>query len=129
MNASALLYSHRGIFITSCVIVAVCYFNSVPNDFILDDYPIVAVNPAIRTIAPLQVLKTPYWGENSGAGIYRPLTIFSYSLEYPLWHRWAGGYRLINLLLHAINGFLVFVLARSLLGSDAAAYAACVVYL
>jgi Tfp pilus assembly protein PilF len=111
------------------VIVAVCFANSVPNDFILDDYAIVALNPAIRTIAPLQVFKTPYWGEKSNAGIYRPLTIFSFSLEYPLWHRWAGGYRLTNLLLHTINGLLVFFLARGLLQSVPAAGAAAAIYL
>jgi protein O-mannosyl-transferase len=111
------------------VIVAVCYANSVPNDFILDDYAIVALNPSIRTIAPVQVLKTPYWGDKSNAGIYRPLTIFSFSLEYPLWHRWAGGYRLTNLLLHTINGLLVFFLARGLLQSVPAACAAAAIYL
>src|SRR5262245_2167166 len=72
------------------VIVAVCYANSIPNNFILDDYQIVAINPAIRSIAPFQLLKDPYWGENSNAGIYRPLTLFTFSLEYPLWGRWAG---------------------------------------
>ena len=95
--------------IAAVVVVAVCFANSLPNDFIVDDYRIVALNPAIRTIAPLHFFKTPYWGENSHAGLYRPLTIFSFSLEYPWWRRWAGGYRLTNLLLHAINGFLVFM--------------------
>src|SRR5207244_2497355 len=95
----------------------------------LDDYQVVAVNPAIRTIAPLQVLKTPYWGDKSESGIYRPLTIFSYSLEYPLWHRWPGGYRLTNLLLHTINGLLVFVVARGLLQSEPAACVASALYL
>jgi len=111
------------------LIVGICFANSLPNGFILDDYQIVNVNPAIRSIAPLQLLKTPYWGEKSDSGIYRPLTIFSYSLEYPLWHRWAGGYRLTNWLLHAINGLLVFVLARALLQANAAAYAAAALYL
>jgi Flp pilus assembly protein TadD len=111
------------------VIVAVCYANSLPNDFILDDYAIVALNPAIRTIAPVQLFKTPYWGDKSNAGIYRPLTVFSFSLEYPLWHRWAGGYRLTNLLLHTINGLLVFFVARGLLQSIPAASVAAAIYL
>ena len=115
--------------IAAAVIVAVCFANSLPDGFILDDYQIVAINPNIRTIAPLHVLKTPYWGEKSNSGIYRPLTIFSFSLEYPLWQRWAGGYRMTNLLLHAINGFLVFFLARRLLSSVPAAAAASAIYL
>ena len=75
------------------------------------------------------MLKAPYWGENSKSGIYRPLTVFSFSLEYPLWGRWAGGYRLTNLLLHAINGLLIFLLARSILQSVPAASAASALYL
>jgi tetratricopeptide (TPR) repeat protein len=110
-------------------LVAVCFANAVPNDFILDDYGIVAVNPAIRTIAPLHALATPYWGEHSNAGVYRPLTIFSFSLEYPLWHRWAGGYRLTNLLLHAFNGFLLFLLARRLLQSTSGGLVTAAIYL
>jgi tetratricopeptide (TPR) repeat protein len=121
--------SNKWYFIFSLLVVAVCFANSLPNDFILDDYGIVAVNPAIRTISPIHLLVTPYWGEKSGAGIYRPLTLFSFALEYPLWHRWAPGYRLVNLLLHAINGLLVFVLARELLQSFPAAWAASALYL
>jgi hypothetical protein len=115
--------------IAAAVIVVICFANSIPNDFVLDDYKIVALNPAIRTIAPLQALKSPYWGEKSHAGIYRPLTIISFSLEYPLWKRWPGGYRITNLLLHAINGFLVFLLTWRLLQSQTAAWAASAVYL
>jgi len=111
------------------IIVGICYANSLPNGFILDDYPIVAVNPAIRAISPVHFLKTPYWGASSNSGIYRPLTIFSFSLEYPLWQQWAGGYRLTNLLLHSINGVLVFLLSRCILQSVPAAAAAAAVYL
>jgi len=117
------------VFLSAIVLVAICFGNSLPNGFILDDYPIVAVNPAIRTVSPVDNLMSPYWGEHSGAGIYRPLTIFSFSLEYPLWHRWAGGYRLTNLLLHAINGLLLFVIARGLLQSFPAACATAALYL
>jgi protein O-mannosyl-transferase len=113
-----------------CVIlVAVCFANALPNDFILDDYGIVAVNPAIRSIAPVHALMTPYWGEHSNAGVYRPFTIFSFSLEYPLWHRWAGGYRLTNLMLHALNGFLLFLLARQILQSVGGGLVTAAVYL
>ena len=115
--------------IGAIAIVTICFANSVQNDFILDDYAIVATNPAIRTINPVQNLTTPYWGKHSTAGIYRPLTILSFSFEYPLWHRWPGGYRLTNLAIHTINGFLLFLLARSLLQSLAGALLAGAIYL
>jgi hypothetical protein len=114
--------------IICAVLVAVCYANALPNAFILDDILIVAANEHIRHIDPLHFLFQSYWGDQNHAGIYRPLTIFTFSLEYPLWKVWAPGFRLTNLLLHAINGWLVFLLVRGLLGSPAAALASAVVY-
>src|SRR5262245_31411672 len=110
------------------VLVAVCYANSISNAFILDDILIVGANERIRHIDPLHFLFQSYWGDLNHAGIYRPLTIFSFSLEYPIWKVWAPGFRITNLLIHALNGWLVFLLARGLLGSPAAALAAAVVY-
>jgi tetratricopeptide (TPR) repeat protein len=109
-------------------LAAVCYTNSLLNAFILDDALIVAANERIRHVQPLHVLFQPYWGDLNHAGIYRPLTILSFSLEYPIWRVWAPGYRLVNLLLHALNGWLVFLLARGLLGSPIAALASAAVY-
>jgi protein O-mannosyl-transferase len=109
-------------------LVAVCYANSLSNAFILDDILIVGANERIRHIDPLHFLFQSYWGDLNHAGIYRPLTIFSFSLEYPIWKVWAPGFRLTNLALHAVNGWLVFLLARGILGSPAAALASAVVY-
>jgi tetratricopeptide (TPR) repeat protein len=110
------------------VLVAVCYVNALPNAFILDDVLIVAANEHIRHIAPFQLLLQSYWGDLNHAGIYRPLTMFSFSLEYPIWHLWAPGFRLVNLLLHTLNGWLVFLLVNGLLESPVAALASAVVY-
>ncbi|MCA8989354.1 MAG: hypothetical protein KDA78_17020, partial [Planctomycetaceae bacterium] len=43
---------------------------------------------------------------------FAPLTIFSYLLDYTCWGEWAGGYHLTNLILHAVNAVLVFLLVR-----------------
>jgi tetratricopeptide (TPR) repeat protein len=110
------------------LLVAVCYANSISNAFILDDILIVAANERIRHIEPIHFLSQSYWGDLNHAGIYRPLTIFTFSLEYPIWKVWAPGFRITNLLIHALNGWLVFLLARGLLGSPMAALASAVVY-
>ena len=62
------------------------------NAFILDDVLIVAANEQIRSIQSLHFLSQPYWGEQINGGIYRPLTIFSFSLEYSIWGGWPAGY-------------------------------------
>lgn len=110
------------------VLVAVCYTNSITNAFILDDILIVAANERIHSIQPIKFLFQPYWTDQEHAGIYRPLTIFSFSIEYSVWKGWAPGFRLFNLLLHALNGWLVFLLAQGLLSSNLAAWGAAAIY-
>ena len=79
--------THRTAIIVSFIVVAVCYLNSLPNDFVFDDGPIVASNPAIRTISPIRFLNSPYWANQQQEGIYRPFTIFSVSVDYAVWKR------------------------------------------
>ena len=128
MRVAAAMFSRRRVFIISCLLVAVCYLNALPNDFVFDDAPIVSSNPAIRTISPVQFLKSPYWTQQQYLGIYRPFVIFSLSVDYAIWKRWAPGFRLINLVLHAANGFLVFSICESLVGAGIVPLAAMIVY-
>ena len=109
-------------------LVAVCYANSIANAFILDDILIVAANERIRHVQPFHFLFQPYWGDLNHLGIYRPLTIFSFSVEYSIWQLWTAGFRITNLLLHALNGWLVYLVAQGLLGSPLAALASAAVY-
>src|SRR6266571_9207517 len=129
MSASSPMFNHRATFVLSLFIVALCYLNSLPNDFVFDDGPIAGSNPAIRTISPIQFLKSPYWAKQQYAGIYRPFTIFSLSVDYAIWKRWAPGFRFTNLAVHAINGFLVFLLCGSLLGPGPVPLVAMIIYL
>jgi tetratricopeptide (TPR) repeat protein len=111
------------------LIVAIAYANAAPLPFVQsDDYLIVASNQNIRSIAPLRFLSEPYWSGYKFGGIYRPLTILSFSIDYAIWHRWAPGFRLTNLLIHTLNGWFIFLLASELIGV-AGAWAAAAVYL
>src|SRR5436853_5340501 len=116
MKEIAAMVDTRGACILSILLVGLCYVNSLPNDFVFDDSPIVSSNPAIRAITPIRFLTSPYWTKQQYAGIYRPFTIFSLSVDYAIWKRWAPGFRLTNLAVHAINGGLVFLLSESLIG-------------
>lgn len=128
MNLSARSITSGRALIICALLVGICYANSLPNAFILDDILIVAGNEQIRHISPIHFLLQPYWGDLSHSGIYRPLTIFTFSLEYPIWHVWAPGFRLVNLLLHTLNGWLIFLLVNGLVESPVAALGAAAVY-
>ena len=55
---------------------------------------------------------------------YRPLGFISFAADWSLWGDWPAGYHLTSILLHLLNTFLVFLLARRLLGVEASAVAA-----
>jgi hypothetical protein len=54
---------------------------------------------------------------------FRPVGFLTFALDGALWHLRPGGFHLTNLLLHAANGALVFVLGRRIFGSWGAALA------
>src|SRR5436190_23169566 len=129
MTTSTAMLSHRSALLLCLLITALCYLNSLPNDFVFDDAPIVGSNPVIRTISPVQFLKSPYWTKQQYEGIYRPFTILSLSVDYAVWKRWAPGFRITNLAVHAVNGFLIFLLCTALAGGGLIPLAAMLIYL
>lgn len=54
------------------------------------------------------------WGQAHG-GFFRPLFILSYIIDSRIWHERPFGYHLTNVLVHALNSFLVFGLGLRLL--------------
>jgi len=54
------------------------------------------------------------WGREHG-GFFRPLFIWSYVIDSCVWGANSFGYHLTNIILHGLNAFLVFNLARKLL--------------
>ena len=79
--------------------------------FIWDDYKYVVNNPDIRGISPenLKAVFSRYY-----IGNYAPLHLISYMLDYQLWGLDPAGYHFGNILLHAINGLLVYRLLLKL---------------
>lgn len=48
-------------------------------------------------------------------GHWMPLTWISYTIDYAIWGMNAGGFHLTNMVIHAINSMLVYVLAAQLI--------------
>jgi hypothetical protein len=94
------------------------YANSIAGKFVFDDIVIIKGNESIRGLSPghlTGIFGGHYWKavEDRG-GLYRPVVMVSYALNYA----WGGedprGYHLVNILLHAANDALVFALLQSL---------------
>lgn len=97
-----------------------------------DDAPLLLGNPHFRALGSESL---SWCFTTNHAGPYQPLTWLSYALEHALWPLGetleapqARGFHLTNVLLHALNACLVFVLARRLLGGHAVAFVAALVF-
>ncbi|MEX2282875.1 MAG: hypothetical protein WEE89_10380 [Gemmatimonadota bacterium] len=102
------------------------YANSLWNGFAYDDDLIIKGNRRVHQLSNLGLIwATPYWPSfGSQLGLYRPLAIFAYALE------WAAGggapwvFHVVNVVLHALVTGLVFILMSALFTTGAAAVGA-----
>ena len=56
----------------------------------------------------------------SWGGFLRPVTVFTYGVDWALWHLWPTGFHLTNLLFHFANAALIYRIAKRFLGESAA---------
>ena len=101
----------------------VLFLPTIRYGWVQDDRAIIALNPAVHSIpAALRALDKAYWPPPSQAGLYRPVTILSYAVDWQLSGGRPGWLHGVNTLLHAAAAVLVMlVLARWLPGGAAMA--------
>lgn len=92
------------------LLVVVVYAVVFPGSFFPDDLRIIKVNPLVQHFDLVGIFTTDYWGAGENSGLYRPISILSFTLNRMVFGPDAWGYLLINLLLHAIVAYLLFLL-------------------
>jgi Flp pilus assembly protein TadD len=108
---------------------ALAYHNSLGGPFIFDDREGVVTNESIRKVWPVPIAaarNTPTAG--------RPVTNFTLAINYCIGGLDVHGYHVFNLLIHIVNGLLLFAilrrtLSRALGAPGAVPVAACIVLL
>ena len=96
----------------------VVYLNAIGHEFVLDDTRIIRDNVRIRALANVPALfASSYWGIEGTQGLYRPLVLASYALNYAVHGLSTSGYTVVNIVLHAAVSGLVFLLVRGIGGS------------
>lgn len=97
----------------TAVITFLVYIPSLQNDFVNwddDEYILEELNIRSIDLNLLKKIFTTVFLSN-----WHPLTTFSYALDYSVWGLNPWGYHLINIVFHALNTFLVFILAVRLI--------------
>lgn len=94
-------------------IVVVAFRPVLHADFVrFDDPKVLTENQFVKG---LNVQNIQWMFFRTHMGHYQPLTWLSYAVEHALWGLDPRGYHAVNLALHALNTWLVFVLTRRLL--------------
>lgn len=91
-------------------LVALAYVPAYSAGFIWDDDDYVTENPTLRTGEGLRRI----WFELGAVAQYYPLTYTTFWIEYQAWALDPVGYHVVNVLLHALNGVLLWLLLRRL---------------
>jgi protein O-mannosyl-transferase len=91
-----------------------------------DDNKYVLENPDVHGISwtHIKAVFTKYYSGN-----YAPVHMLSYMLDYAIWGLWPGGYLLTNLLLHILNGLLIYRMFLRLIGGRLAAFSGAAFFL
>jgi hypothetical protein len=96
-----------GVSLSIICIAFILYANALGHGFIFswDDFDYVLNNKDIRgfTLTNLKAVFTKYY-----VGNYAPVHLLSYMIDFQLWGLDPVGYHAANILLHAVNGILIY---------------------
>jgi hypothetical protein len=115
------------LWMVAVLLIVVClgvYWPQRQAEFILDDYYTVVRNPLIKNPSLYQHIWTSRLFDayqSSGYikfGYYRPVLQSSWIVDYRLFGLKACGFQWLNLLIHALNCFLVYILLWQLFGQS-----------
>ena len=109
-------------------LILAAYSNSFQSGLVFDNSSILGRDPRIREATSQNlsaILTGGYRYTNPNDGLYRPLTTFTYLVNYAVLGDGTrpAGYHWVNLALHAINVALVYCLGIVILGETAPALA------
>ncbi len=91
------------------------YANSLANGFAFDDVAIIGDRSLVHGLGRLwEIVTAPYWPEAAfNSGVYRPLTLLSFAVDWQVWGGSPFGFHLTNILVHAVvSGLVVLLLLR-----------------
>lgn len=97
--------------------VVFVYFNSLPNDFIFDDIPLVQNSLWITSGNFIDMIFS-----------YRPLRYITYALDYRIFGMNPAGFRLMNIIYHSISVLALFWALRMFGLTERAAFAASLIF-
>lgn len=93
------------------LVTLLCFANSLSGEFIFDDYIAVVEHPTVKYLSNIpKLFLQGYFGDDSSAGLYRPLTSLSFAINFAISGQNPTSYHLLSIFIHIINSGLIYVL-------------------
>ncbi|MDP8298429.1 MAG: tetratricopeptide repeat protein [Candidatus Tantalella remota] len=102
------------------LLTAALFMNTLQNSFVWDDHDLIARDTSVHDLKNIPaIFSVSYWkAPPSGAsGEYRPVSTLTFAIDHALWGLSPAGYHATNLLMHAANVLLVYLLVLLLAGA------------
>jgi len=113
-------------FVISVALSFTFFGNGISGDFVFDDKIVIVGHPLITEEFPdvMAIFKDSYHSSQPRTGLYRPLTIASYAFNSYIFGTSPASFHVINIFLHAIVTFLLFIVVRQRVSVAVASIAA-----
>lgn len=113
-----------------CIVLAFILFgNGILGQFVYDDDWVINKNPIVSNFSNIfNQFVLPYHYLQPETGLYRPLTLISFSFNY-IFGNGPTGFHVINILLHALCAFLIFNLIFKIFNSKRLSYLTAILFL
>jgi hypothetical protein len=106
-------------FVLLFLLTLTIYSNSLNASWHLDDYFSIVDNPKVQIaqFTPMRLIQSMQHPERNS--YWRPLSFLSFALNWYIGQNTVIGYHVVNILLHVLTAFLIFLSIRCLLETPA----------
>jgi len=118
-------------FVLLGALVLINYAGTLKAGFVYDDHMQILENVSLRSLHNIPRFFTDPAHTSGGKifeSFYRPIRACFLAAEFQLWGHNPLGYHAVNIILHAINSFLVLIFLKYIVRSGAPAFAAALVF-
>ena len=113
----------KKVFLASLVLSFLVFGNGISGEFVFDDVTVIQNRPDVKDAGNFfNLFVSPYHQNMPKTGLYRPFTMASYAINHYISDS-PIGFHIVNIIIHALNSFLVFWLVNSLFKNKFLSYA------
>src|SRR3989344_5308447 len=103
------------IFALIVVLSFILFGNGINGDFVFDDRSVVVDHLLMEdSVGVFKAFLYSYHYDRPQSGLYRPLTTVSYILNWNIFPGQPQGFHLVNIFLHAVATFLIYLIISGL---------------